>query len=254
MSVVGHLLVATFYSDSHLRNRFSSKHSGQDVGGWRAGASIPSPVAGTVAGFGWHKNYGYWVSIRLASGWYVTFSHMLRATSLKRGAVVVVGTLVGMVGASGSFAVGFHVHVGYGPGMFPWSRPTFDPLPIIRKGTQPAAVIIKPIPNKRNPVAIIIQHIDNKRVALLGEDTFRELTSAQLAVERRVWGGTYLQVTSAEWNTLALGRPDAEPVTLTPAQIAAISSGVKVDLSTVLDAIRQVPTTVLNLIKGQWAK
>lgn len=200
MTVVGLLLVATFYSGTHLRNRFSTKHSGQDVGGWRAGTSIPSPVVGTVAGFGWHRNYGYWVSIRLASGWYVTFSHMLRATPLKRGATVVVGTLVGQVGASGAFAVGFHVHVGYGRGMYPWSRPTSDPLPIIRKGTQPAAVVVKPIPptslnpaTKAKNMSTIYYTTDDNKASHAGN----KITLFALAGESPGTSANWLETTSS---------------------------------------------------------
>lgn len=200
MTVVALLLVATFYSDAHLRNRFSSKHSGQDVGGWRAGTSIPSPVAGTVAGFGRHKNYGYWVSVKINSTRYMTFSHMLRATPLERGGPVVVGTLVGQVGASGNFAQGFHVHVGYGSKSQPYGRPTYDPLPIIRKGTQPAAVVIRPIPTtppnpatKAKNMSTIYYTTDDNKASHAGN----KITLYALAGESPGTSANWLETTSS---------------------------------------------------------
>lgn len=67
---------------------------------------------------------------------------------------------------------------------------------------------------------------------LLGDNPTREVTTAMAAVYKA-------------------GLSPVAAVQLTDAQLAKISAGVKVDLSSVLDAIRQSPTTTVNLIK-QW--
>lgn len=131
--------VAGFYIASKVTNEFGPKHAGLDYA-WRSGTEIPSCVVGVVAAKGKHYGYGHWVSVDVGNGRYFGWAHMLAASPLKVGDRVLINTIVGKVGQSGSFPTGPHVHLFLGANARPDARPKLNP-----RGTVSAGLTIKPI-------------------------------------------------------------------------------------------------------------
>lgn len=109
------LTVAQFYADSHFRRGYGwygprpqKWHSGQDIGGWQAGTTIPSWCVGKVVESEWDSGYGWKVIVHTAFG-FVMFAHMHQKGAAV-GSTLAVGSTVGAVGDTGSLSAGNHLH------------------------------------------------------------------------------------------------------------------------------------------------
>jgi peptidoglycan hydrolase-like protein with peptidoglycan-binding domain len=110
--------VTDYWSSKTITSTFGAKrpngrkHRGTDYHHAR-GRRVPSPVSGTVVSklspATWH-GFGYQVSVRLANGIVVSFSHLNGASPLAVGAKVSVNTTLGYEGTTG-FTTGPCTHV-----------------------------------------------------------------------------------------------------------------------------------------------
>lgn len=135
----------------------------------------------------------------------------------------------------------------FGPHVTPLSSPAGTPgKPILKEGDM-----------------IVIT--DGKRAALTDFRNFQTLSAAEIPVAATIHGSitvsaagydveagragrAAVQERQAAANVVIASLPESAPVELSPAQIAAIGAGVKVDTTSLVDAIRQVPTTAANKI------
>lgn len=261
MTTTGQQRVLAFWGEPHWRNQYRllpPAHSGFDIGGHRAGTMIPALRAGVIAAKGHDKNYGNWVSWRVSRTVYLIVCHMLRESPQEVGDRVEVGEGLGQVGASGAFAVGFHCHLSESLFKYPWTRPTINPKPLIvgalkaaSKPTIPAGNPGKPITATEDSMYIAVNENNSNEAArrlLVTSVSAKVITAEQSKVYVAI-GVPWATVPKADW--LVLYNDGL-------ARVAELkgsgSTAAAIDLSPILDAIKQIPTTVINLLKAQWSK
>lgn len=113
--------MVSFYDDNHAGLRYLEKyrdkngkwqvHRGYDLKGHKANTKIPSPFVGRVVARGFDGAYGRYVTVRLAPTRWGHLCHMAEQTPLAIGEDVAIGEVAGLVGNTGSFASGYHLHV-----------------------------------------------------------------------------------------------------------------------------------------------
>jgi hypothetical protein len=129
-----------FYASAHRGNTFGLMgssygplgHRGQDFNRWGAGTPIPSWVHGTVVVNTQYKALGYTVIIEVDdAGLFAGFCHMQLRSPLAVGQHVSIGDEVGHLGATGTAAVGPHLHATLEPTVDIGTARAIDPLPSI---------------------------------------------------------------------------------------------------------------------------
>lgn len=257
--------VSAFWADDHWRNGFKATspnaHSGQDIGGHRAGMMVPAVREGVVTHNFFDAFYGWVLAVKVSSSTWHLYCHMLGKSPQQVGWSVDFGEGVGQVGASGAYAVGFHLHFTVSSSPKPAHRPTTNPRATIkaalRKATTPAGGTITPITKEYDMIHWYCADVANdvqRRGIFTGTACYSILPTESTDLRKTV---PMVNVTRAELDTyisIAARSPKPGAAAITPEQITQIGAAVKVDINGVLDAIRQVPTTVVNLIKQQWAK
>lgn len=266
------MTVATFYATSHWRNGFAASgpnaHSGLDIGGHDLGAEIPLVRAGRLVARGYDAYYGFFASFDTGD-YFDIYCHMLTTSPLKIGTEYVKGNTVGKVGNSGLWSNGRHLHYMIADSKSPHARPNYDPAPIVLKAlpkkpvTGGAGTVTTPIPADPKPAPPIPKEPDMRLAKdpiqstatvnvywVVGNGAPKKFTGNQAAAnEFASAAGLTFTPTAAQWPAFVDAfTPVPVAATVTDTQLAAISAGVKVDLSSVLDAIRQVPTTAANKI------
>lgn len=101
--------------------------------------------------------------------------------------------------------------------------PANDRNHFVHTGTTPAGGYGTPLTEKEPEMTVIVQNTRTTVAALVDATTFRVLSKADVAVERRLWGAPYLQVSQAEWDTLQKARPSVE-AQLTPDDLVHIAN------------------------------
>lgn len=239
-------------SPGRITNPYSASHRGIDFGHGN-GTTVVAAHEGVVQ-VDWSPGYGVRVSV-VGDGYVTRYAHLSSATTA---GFVRQGEKVGVQGSTGYFAEFVHLHFEFlqrvGSGLA-----KVNPTGMLT--TKPAGTPGKPIVKEGDMIVIT----DGKRAALTDFRNFQTLSAAEIPVAATIHGSitvsaagydveaaragrAAVQERQAAANVVVTSLPESVPVELSPAQIAAIGAGVKVDTTSLVDAIRQVPTTAANKI------
>jgi len=241
---------------------FGPSHRAIDFG-WGAGRTVRAAADG-VASIDSTPGYGLRVSINhggLITRTTVTrYAHLAAVDpSVLRDPNVRQGQAIATMGNSGTFAKFVHLHfellLNVGPGLARLNPSSYF--------TSTAGGTVTPIHSRKESDMYIIEAPKDvapfgRRFALIGPNGYQLLTDLAAAAEIRGLGAP-IPVTAADFpGYIARAQARQVAVSVTPEQVAAISAGVKVDLSGVTKAIVALPAAVgqyvINLLKQQWSK
>lgn len=85
-------------------------HRGTDWGNGTKGKKIPAVTNGQVKLVHWSEALGWVLVQSTGDGYFVGYCHMKKQPSLKVGAVIKMGDIVGIVGNTGTASRGDHLH------------------------------------------------------------------------------------------------------------------------------------------------
>lgn len=237
--------VAAFYNEAkHLGNLFGVRglfygrkgHLGVDFKKHPAGTPVPSWTAGVVVDAGWSKNLGWLVIIRRSDGLFAGFCHLRSEPPVQVGDQIDVGDIVGLVGSTGRFSTGPHVHCTLEPTITIGTQNAIDPLPYIRAAVR----TLKP---RRSNMASLFFTKEGKRnlYALAGDSpgtdaNWQEFYGQKLANALAGQHGNAAELTPSEW-------AEKKAQYRQPVRIAGGSGGSNAE---VLAAIAKIPTAEEN--------
>lgn len=199
----------TLPAKGRITQEYTTSHRAVDFG-WGEGTEVYAAAAGTIS---YEKSAGgYGKRLTINHGKLVGIGSRTRYAHLSK-AVVTSGTveqgqLIGYMGNTGYYSKAVHLHfeleVNFGAG-YAKVNPTQYFTDTAGGGTTPLPV------KKKEIMATIVQNKETTQAALVDATTFQPLSKARVAVERRLWGGTYVQLSQEEWDLLQNARQPAAP-------------------------------------------
>lgn len=188
---------------------YSLSHRALDFG-WGNGTIVYAAAAGTI-GYDWTPGYGNRLTINhgslIQANTVTRYAH-LASMKVKSGKVVK-GQPIAVMGETGSYPTAVHLHfellVGTGVRLAKIDPSSYF-LDQSGGGTTPIP------PKKATNMPVIVQNTSTQQTALVDTKTFEVLSASRLTVERRMWGGNYLQVSPAEWALISAPRDTNPPI------------------------------------------
>lgn len=202
----------TFYQSMHYGNRFGIKapiygpqgHRGQDFNGMPIGTDIPAWCSGVVAENYYSNALGNVISIMRPDGLRAGYCHMENRSPLNTGEIVTFEQPIGQLGATGTAALGPHLHATLG------GNPSYgavqDPLPYIVNALTAAANVAppKPLQKRKNQMATIIVAPDTSCGFLLtradGGPGLSVISDVNIIVREESFGNFPIPVSQDQWN------------------------------------------------------
>lgn len=117
----------------------TTKHKGLDMGG--TATALKAAANGKVVANGWNSARGWFIEVRITSGFTYFYQHMKKKSSLRVGASVKSGQVVGTKGATGLPGMSPHLHMeirvnGNPVDPLPYIAASFKSMPVVHTITR----------------------------------------------------------------------------------------------------------------------